>query len=473
MPGGIGSFGFIDNEINYVYTLTIRGSDLRSCHPLYLDSGGETRTATGVLTNSQCGTNLLEIVDLDWSPMNMQGRNKSIIVTSDEQNQCAVIRRCTFLNLESVEECGGAISFLVGTQSTADISDCQFTSCVTSRTDVTLHGGAMETQVDRLFLSRVCGSFCVSYNGQFLRSDEVKTWCEMIDSSVYNCSSEGLYGGEGGMTLSIHGGLLEMRNTNFSDCRQGNGAAILEIIFEDLTLNISTISRFVTCSKCSAARGFDHDYNFGILYEYSAFIDNSNTREGWYVLVVSTTVAFRDCLFARHIGDLFYAREEASNIRVISCQFDGNIQSSVSKAIIWYIDVETNHINLPILRTKFSQSCYGLYLVSTSSQSAVVVSPSEVTEIVRTASQSEVVVLPSEVTEIVPSSQKNKTAMWVGVGCAALVVVAGVLVFLYVCLIRKKNHERDAVAEELNDEQNIEEVDDSNSEDEVRDDPIF
>jgi hypothetical protein len=216
-----GDFEMVDIVMSFVNTMTFRSTFWHSCHAWYLQPNGAARTATGSLSRPFCYEVAFSFGDGDWSPTGTH--QTGIRETTDQRNACGILRRCTFLDLNSNDKDGGAVYFVGVATSSLDFCDCQFTSCrATSQSETGYRGGAIYTKSSRANLIRVCGSFCYAYSGSFIAS--LSNWSEIIDISIENCSS---------MQVSLPGGTtvygsVQLANTNFSQCRHRTFSACAE-----------------------------------------------------------------------------------------------------------------------------------------------------------------------------------------------------------------------------------------------------
>jgi hypothetical protein len=111
-----------------------------------------------------------------------------------------------------------------------DFQYCRFASCYTSKTDKTLHDGAIYLSVIRVQMINVCGSTCVSFKGTFLSVGGCASWEVSFQSSecpIWNCSTERSFDNFG-IAIQIGAGAFELAETNFSDCRQDSEAFAIE-----------------------------------------------------------------------------------------------------------------------------------------------------------------------------------------------------------------------------------------------------
>jgi hypothetical protein len=219
-----------DNLLFYRETVTYSLAFDRSCHPLHVVGNGDEdiedvqETANGSLTHDLCLAQVVAHDDLDWNPDDGQGGTSKIEFAQNITHGCAVVRRCTFLSLDSLIDGGGAI-FLRIFNGTAVVSDCQFTMCGVG---VSQQGGAIYMEVERLLCHRNCGTRCTADIGTFVSIWHAgiisRNGMEVFDCSFWKCSTLEVL--SGGSVVKAVGGELVMLNVNFSDCQQTSSAAI-------------------------------------------------------------------------------------------------------------------------------------------------------------------------------------------------------------------------------------------------------
>jgi hypothetical protein len=133
-PGGMPAANeAFENYANYVAVLIVTVTrTARDCRiPYQVTDGPEEPTlGSGSLGNLVCPVNTVK-GHYDEDPA-------SRVSYSSGNNQCVKIHRCIFDGIDSKGENGGAVSFTGTGTSSAEVFDCQFSSCVTSTTETNL-----------------------------------------------------------------------------------------------------------------------------------------------------------------------------------------------------------------------------------------------------------------------------------------------------------------------------------------------
>jgi hypothetical protein len=159
-----------DNQLGYVDTITYQSTQRNeACLDMWMatkrdDEVGGVIPDEGSLTDGACDDNVIDQIDAEWK--DNEGDLTLIRQTTSTLRTCMVIRGCSFFNMHSETEDGGAVSFSSG-GGVASISDSSFTLCTTSETSQ-YEGGAVYLNVDRIDALRVCGYLCCSYHGTFI-----------------------------------------------------------------------------------------------------------------------------------------------------------------------------------------------------------------------------------------------------------------------------------------------------------------
>jgi hypothetical protein len=331
-----------DNEISYVKIVSLVYPDTNGCIWVALSEGQEV---SGSLTNALCKTNVIELVDKTCTSDHPCEHYQPAQINP---NQCCVFRKCSFFEMHYDSD-GGVITFVGSAECSGLVTYCQFASCTSNA-----YGGALFMTVGRLTVIDSCAAFCRAVVGTFLYAnciDDNLNWNEFSGNSFWNCSNDN----NGGVTLRVCGA-FELRGTNFSKCAQANSAAILVCNFAQGE-TFPMASSFVTCVECSGEFGFDVTYPLGLSFDF--FVMNKNTNSvGWY-RVQNSILVLRNCLFARHTGQLF----QGNNYTLSECQFsDSVLDVSLTLAPV---NVDNEYDDTLTIRAFASGSCYGLYLAVT------------------------------------------------------------------------------------------------------------
>jgi hypothetical protein len=357
--GSIGDSEYLENVMSYVGTNTYALKVEGNCRVIYVDTDENGITAGGVLSNPKCESSIAE-KDVNFWQLGTSGRTDRI--KGETTNECLVIRDCTFLDMSSTTESGGAVNFRGPTNAT--VIDSQFTSCRSVPGDSSSSkGGALYLEVSRVSLIGVCGTKCVAYFGTFLCSFMASAHVEVSGVMMHEDNANDLYTGKGSGTIYLYDGYFGFTSSNFSYCEQGEGSAILEqetAVSEGMILTV----HYITCMNCSGGSGIGLRYPFEVELDDSLFVGNSNSL-AWFSLFTAGTLDVDSCQFLAHNGELLHSATASSKFRLFSCLLGGLVPSSVENGVV---EILWNEGDLP-LKSSFAmsalRSCYVIVIMPT------------------------------------------------------------------------------------------------------------
>jgi hypothetical protein len=348
----------IENYARYVATLTLRTKETtRGCIVVYqVTDGPETPTlGAGTLGNIICPNDAVN---------GYYEKGKDRISHPSKSNACLKIDRCTFDRISSGNANGGAVSFTGTDTSSAELVDSQFSSCVTTTSQTSFYGGAVYLSVKRIKTANICGSKCISFVGTFLAISTTNEWFECSGCSIWNCGTEGYFSKTGGGAIDIQGLLFEMRDSNFSGCRQNDQAATLQQRMQPST-NLSVRLYYVTCLECHGASGISLKWPYYMDFYLCIFMKNSvSTGGGWFESNANgLCLGLKFCYFVAVTGNLFISKSGTFYVDVMYCYFDTTLTTAFNNGVVTFLHNIEGYVNTVTISGSPSGLCYPLFWV--------------------------------------------------------------------------------------------------------------
>jgi hypothetical protein len=131
-------------------------------------------------------------------------------VRATDSYVCGIIRDCTFPEMQSTTDSGGAVLFAALWNSLFEMSDCQFTGCITTFEDGM--GGAVYANVDRGIAAGSCCVECGATRGSYIAMSAcygIYTLWEISHNPIALCHSN-----NGEISIQFGKGPREVRNTH-------------------------------------------------------------------------------------------------------------------------------------------------------------------------------------------------------------------------------------------------------------------
>jgi hypothetical protein len=363
----VGQSEMIDNYGFYEDAITIARRGSGSCVVLYVvsEGGEEVAPGVGVLENNICTKNLMSY-DGKTFGKDISGYDTAVS-ESGASGSCCKIRQCTFSELSSSDQNGGAVSFSATGTASAEFSASQFSLCYTSKSATDLRGGAIYVSVWRTKIDCICGTECISYYGTFI-SVKVETggWFESYECSIYKCNTDGSFNNNGGGgAVDIVLGPFEIMSTNFSDIVQNSEAAT--ILHRSLpSSKFPVLVTYMTCLRCQGASGISLDFEAGITFDKCMFMKNSVASSGgWFESIRSGLILdVRFCYFVNCEGPLFKSTSATLYADVYDCVFDqASFVTIIANVAVSFSNNLTplNYMNTVTIEASPSHLCYRLY----------------------------------------------------------------------------------------------------------------
>jgi hypothetical protein len=310
-----GIMSYRDNVANYVNTMTIVKTNRGLCHVLYISD----------FCNAQ---------------ENKQFNNESDRINNNNaflfKGICLIITDCMFDGLAIANGDGGAVYFVVGGEGWSTITRTSFTSCSASH-----WGGCFYVSVDSIVMNDVCGVSCKAGLGTF--SHQIFPSKDFYNySSFYNCSSgEGMLRGTVIRSLTT---FVEIFDTNFSDCAQGDHPAVAQLVNIDTSKDFGICwCKYVTVVKCEGDNDvFCHMSLKGWSFD-SCIIVNCRANRSCFRGEYTATCYYRNCMIIglkNNVGGsgVIFTYSVTCTAFVTNCRFSGAKPSSVSNGIMSYGD---------------------------------------------------------------------------------------------------------------------------------------